>query len=288
MVSYTDAKDDDWLDLTLESVRSEGAAVVTNVLDDEFIEETEEAIYNAWHKYQNDIPEEKRSHELGTVRLPMNYDPHFFKLFEVPELLDIVDNTVSETAILHVQNAFALPSLDPEETPEVGQNTFHQDFKRVLNEYMCSINCFFAISEFTEENGATRVVPGTHQNGNQRPGKGVDERFVNDETTVSQEYLRENAVTIECPAGSMIVFDSTIWHSATKNFSGEDRLAINHQFTRSYFKQHLDYPRAIGEERMKELPDRTQQLLGWYTRVPASLDEYYRPKGERLYRAGQG
>jgi ectoine hydroxylase-related dioxygenase (phytanoyl-CoA dioxygenase family) len=34
--------------------------------------------------------------------------------------------------------------------------------------------------------------------------------------------------------------------------------------------------------------DRTQQLLGWYTRVVTSLDEYYRPSDERLYRSGQG
>jgi len=33
---------------------------------------------------------------------------------------------------------------------------------------------------------------------------------------------------------------------------------------------------------------RTQQLLGWYTRVPASLDDYYRPQEERLYRKHHG
>jgi ectoine hydroxylase-related dioxygenase (phytanoyl-CoA dioxygenase family) len=33
---------------------------------------------------------------------------------------------------------------------------------------------------------------------------------------------------------------------------------------------------------------RTQQLLGWYTRVVTSLDEYYRSEGDRLYRKGQG
>lgn len=83
----------------------------------------------------------------------------------------------------------------------------------------------------------------------------------------------------------MVVFDSTVYHAAGQNRSGKDRLSINHQFTRSFFKQQIDYVRLLGDE---ALPARTQQLLGWYTRVVTSLDEYYRPAHERLYRADQG
>ena len=86
----------------------------------------------------------------------------------------------------------------------------------------------------------------------------------------------------------MIVFDSTLWHAAGDNRSGRDRLGINQQFTCSYVKQQLDYPRALGRELMEAQAPRTQQLLGWYTRVPTSLDEYYRPEDARLYRSGQG
>jgi ectoine hydroxylase-related dioxygenase (phytanoyl-CoA dioxygenase family) len=93
---------------------------------------------------------------------------------------------------------------------------------------------------------------------------------------------------VECPPGSALVFDSTLWHAAGANVSGADRLAINHQFTRSYLKQQIDYVRAVGEAEVAQLPPRSQQLLGWYTRVVTSLDEYYRPEGQRLYRKGQG
>lgn len=86
----------------------------------------------------------------------------------------------------------------------------------------------------------------------------------------------------------MILFDSTLWHAAGSNTSGRDRLAINHQFTRSFIKQQIDYVRALGEEVVTRQPPRTQQLLGWYTRVVTSLDEYYQPAERRLYRGGQG
>jgi ectoine hydroxylase-related dioxygenase (phytanoyl-CoA dioxygenase family) len=95
-------------------------------------------------------------------------------------------------------------------------------------------------------------------------------------------------VSAECPPGSMIVFDSTLLHAAGLNRSSLDRTAINQQFTRSWIKQQVDYVRALGDEFVIAQRPRTQQLLGWYTRAVTSLDEYYRPPEERLYRAGQG
>ena len=86
----------------------------------------------------------------------------------------------------------------------------------------------------------------------------------------------------------MIVFDSTLWHAAGANISGRDRLGVNQQFTRSWIKQQVDYVRALGDTIVLAQQPRTQQLLGWYTRVVTSLDEYYRPESERLYRRGQG
>lgn len=258
----------------LEKVSRVGYAVVESVLSKSFITTTREAMYRAQESIWRDVGEERlsRAGELGVLRLMLKYDSHFFKFLEIPEVLALIDATVSNTAIMHLQNGFILPSLPPGQTPTIFQNTFHQDFPRVLNGYMASINVMFAIDEFTKETGATFVVPGTHQR----------------TTPPADDYLRANAIAVECPAGSMVVFDSTLWHAAGTNTSGKDRLAINHQFTRSYIKQQIDYVRALGDDVVLAQPPRTQQLLGWYTRVVTSLDEYYRPENERLYRKGQG
>ena len=103
-----------------------------------------------------------------------------------------------------------------------------------------------------------------------------------------QGFLEAGSVAVECPAGSMFIFDSTLWHASGRNQTDSDRLAINHMFTRSFFKQQIDYVRALGDDFILSQPPRTQQLLGWYTRVVTSADEYYRPTEERLYRAHQG
>lgn len=252
----------------LDQVRTAGYAVVESVLDDSFLQTTRDCMYRVQEAIRRDVGEQRlnRAGELGVLRLMLKYDPHFFKFLEIPEVLSVIDATVSSTAIMHLQNGFILPSLS--ESPAIFQNTFHQDFPRVLNGYLASINIMFAIDEFSTTTGATLVVPGTQQ------------------TTTPPPI--ENAIPVECPAGSMVVFDSTLWHAAGANTSGHDRLAINHQFTRSFIKQQIDYVRALGDAVVLDQPPRTQQLLGWYTRVVTSLDEYYVSENERLYRKGQG
>lgn len=266
--------DSHWLERALEALRVSGCAIVEGVLDRSFLDEAKAAMYRVQTAIVRDIGTERlqRAGELGVLRLMLKYDSFFFRFCEIPEMLAIVDQTVSDTAILHLQNGFILPPYPKGETPSVFQNRFHQDFPRVLYGYQASINVMFAIDEFTAENGGTLVVPGTHQ---RIPAPSVD-------------YLSANAVPVECAEGCMLVFDSTLWHAAGANVSGKDRLAINHQFTRSYIKQQIDYVRVLGDQLVLAQKSRTQQLLGWYTRVVTSLDDYYRPEHERLYRKGQG
>jgi ectoine hydroxylase-related dioxygenase (phytanoyl-CoA dioxygenase family) len=258
----------------IERVAEDGYAVVESVLDRSFVDDTRARMYAVRNCIERDIGTERlrRAGELGVLRLMMRWDPFFLRFLELPQLLSIVDATVSPTAILHLQNGFILPSFPASESPQLFQNSYHQDFPRVLNGYLASINVFFAIDTFTRENGATWVVPNSQQTPD-RP---------------SQETIEATAVPVECPEGSMIVFDSTLWHAAGANTSGRDRLAINHQFTRSWIKQQIDYVRALGSEAVEAQSLRTQQLLGWYTRVVTSLDEYYQPADRRLYRKGQG
>jgi ectoine hydroxylase-related dioxygenase (phytanoyl-CoA dioxygenase family) len=264
-----------WLEAALEDLRILGFAVVEGVLGDEALDRTREALYRAREGVRREISAERleSAGELGVVRIPMAFDDAFFALLELPEVLAIVDRTVSETAVLHLQNGFILPPLpDGARDTDVFQLSFHMDFRRILNGYAMSVNVLLAIDDFSAENGATVVVPGSQQLAE----------------PPSLEYMERHAVPLICPAGSMVVFDSTLWHAAGENRSSADRLAVNHQFTRSYVKQQIDYVRALGAEKVLGQRPRTQQLLGWYTRVVSSLDEYYRPPEDRLYRAGQG
>jgi ectoine hydroxylase-related dioxygenase (phytanoyl-CoA dioxygenase family) len=256
-----------------ESLRKDGYCVVEGVLSPALIEELRAAMYRAQARIVAEVGAERlrRAGEEGVLRLMMKFEPVCLRLLEIPQMLAVVDQQLGNTAILHLQNGFILPSSGPQER-SLFQSSFHRDFPRVLNGYLMSLNTFFALDDFSAANGATWVVPGTHQR---------DARPAHDE-------LERSAVCVECRAGAMIIFDSTLWHCGGRNTSGRDRLAVNQQFTRSYVKQQIDYVRALGDAAITALPARSQQLLGYYTRVVTSLDEYYRPAAERLYRSGQG
>lgn len=267
-------QDPNWLQTTLEALKTEGYIIVEGVMDPDLVQRTRAALYAVQEKIREDVGMERlrAAGELGVLRLIAKYDTFFLKFLELPEVLAVLDNTISSTAVLHVQNGLVLPPLAEGESRDIFQTRFHMDFPRILNGYLCSVNTFFMVDEFTSENGGTLVVPRSHQM-TERP---------------DPETLKQNAIAAEGPAGSMIVFDSTLWHAAGPNCSKQDRHAINHQFTRSYFKQQMDYVRALNNEAILAQQPRTQQLLGYYTRIPSSLDEYYRPADQRLYRSGQG
>lgn len=248
----------DWLERISSAMEWDGVAVVEGVLEQALLGRLRMAMFKAGLGIEQEIGKERleAAGELGVLRLMFKYDQTFYKLLELQEVLSVVDHLLGNCAILHVQNGLMLPSG----AGGVFQTKLHQDFKRDVG--LVSINTLFAVDDFTSENGATMVIPGSHIMGK----GGVP-------------------VSVECPAGSMIVFDSRLWHCAGVNTSGKPRLGINQQFTASWIKQQLDYCRALDVSGLKP---RTQQLLGYYTRVPANLDEFYRPEEERLYRRAQG
>ena len=252
-------------------LRREGYCVVKQALTKEFVERASAACYAAQNAFRSEVGDDrtKRAGEQGVIRLPMKYDRLFYEFLDNRQVLEIVDNEMGPHSILHLQNAFVLP---PDNSGNTFQTKFHRDFPRHLDGYRASLNVFVALSDFTVENGAIRVVPGSHQM----------------RETPTQEYLSRYSTPVLCPAGSLVVFDSTLYHAAGQNRSHSDRLAVNHQFTPHWVKSQLDYCRALGEEVILSVGPNAQRLLGWRSRVPACLDEYYRPESERVYRGGQG
>lgn len=128
-------KDPDWLRVALEAVRSRGFSIVSNVVEDAIVQETCDRMYAVQEAIVADIGRDRleAAGELGVLRGMMRYDKWFLRFLEIPDVLAIVDGTLSTTSIMHLQNGFILPSFQPGEAPQVFQNSFHMDFRRVLN-----------------------------------------------------------------------------------------------------------------------------------------------------------
>jgi len=147
---------------------------------------------------------------------------------------------------------------------------FHRDVRTYVESFHLMLNMLVLVDDFTIENGATKVVPGSHL---------IKER-------PSDEYLEQHTVRIVGSAGAIVLFDSNLWHSAAPNTTNGQRMALTLTFTPPFHKQQLDYPRLLGESFPKN--EKIRQLLGYNSRVPANYDEWYQPPEKRMYKPGQG
>lgn len=252
----------DWFGGALRSVRRHGFAIVEDVLSPDMLERTRDAMYRVRERILAEVGPQRlaRAAEPGVLALMLRYDAHFYSLLELDDVLAIVDASLSSTAVLHVQNGLiAPPAGGPFGTPS--RATLRRDFPHHLDGYVASLTTVLAIGDFTADNGAPLLIPGSHR----------------EEHAPGRERMLDAAVPAVAPAGSMIVIDSGLWHAPGTNRSGHDRLSITQQFTRSFIKPQVDYLRALGDEMVRRRDQRTQQLLGRYTRAVASIDECYPP-----------
>ena len=148
----------------------------------------------------------------------------------------------------------------------------HRDIRTFGSDLRLMCQMLVMLDDFTEANGATFMLSGSHKS----PERPSDDEFFS---------RAERAVA---PAGSIVVFDSNLWHAAGANTTGESRRGLTLAFTRPFMKQQLDYPRALGWDTVAALSPSLQQVLGYHARVPSSLDEWYQPPDRRFYRKEQG
>jgi len=148
----------------------------------------------------------------------------------------------------------------------------HRDLRSFSGALPLMAQWLVMLDDFTEENGATYMLSGSHM----LPDPPDEKTFF---ATASRAVG---------PAGSMVVFNSNLWHAAGINASAGPRRALTIAFTRPFIKQQLDYPRALGYDRGGDFSPRLRQLLGYNARVPSSLDEWYQPPERRLYQRDQG
>ena len=277
------SNDKDLLKKCNKSIRQTGFCLVTDVIDDKNCTLGIQALKHSYQKVINLIGTERpeRFAEVGIIRAPMSFE-YFFTLLENEKIKKMSELFVAETSILHLQNGFIFPphnlkseSESESESKSVSSNpqyNFHKDFPRYMNGYVASINVLVTFTDITNKDEIFYVVPNTHHSKNE----------------ISQEYCNKNKISITAKAGSILVFDSTLLHCGGPNRSADNWYGVNHQFTRSFIKQQIDYTRLLGKELILQQKPRIQQMLGYYTRVITSLDEYYQPTEKRLYRAKQG
>jgi hypothetical protein len=147
----------------------------------------------------------------------------------------------------------------------------HRDIRSFSGHLPLVLNTLIMLDDFTPDNGATYLMTGSHL----ADDKPSDEAF----------YARADRAL--GTAGSLLMFNSNLWHAGGDNTTDRPRRSMTPLFCKPFLKQGFDYPRALGYDRAG-LTDTGRQILGYNSRTPASLDEWYQPPDKRMYKPGQG
>jgi len=184
--------------------------------------------------------------EEGTLRFRNLVDkgPMFEKCLTHPKVL---------AAIRHVLGPdFKLSSLNSRDAlPGEGHQRLHSDWDAEIapGDYRVC-NTAWLLDDFTPENGATRVVPGTHKMG----------KIPAD---VMEDHMADHPDQIQAiaKAGTVLVFNSHTWHGGVKNQTDKPRRAMMAYFCRRDMPQHPNQKESLSQETLARLSPQARVIL---------------------------
>jgi ectoine hydroxylase-related dioxygenase (phytanoyl-CoA dioxygenase family) len=162
-----------------------------------------------------------------------------------PLVLDAVGATLAHatTFQLHLTQVIAIGAGEPSQMIHRDQWAF--DFFPFPTDYVVQCNTIWAMTDFTAENGATRVIPGSHR---------MADRL---------EFEEEQTEPAEMPAGSVLFYTGALYHGAGANRSQGDRRGLNITYAVSWLRQEENQYLSVPFEIARELPEPLLRLMGY-------------------------
>lgn len=251
-------------DAILKAFERDGLAVVPQVVATEEVavlrEELEAAI-------AEDAIDHPNVFDKGMVHNCMVRGDRMAALLDNPVMNEYLAAVLSETCIVYAYQSSSL-------VPQQGNygSRVHVDSPRHIPGYSTNMGVIVALDDFTEENGATYFWRGSHQ-------------F---ESLPDAQEFYANADRATCKAGDMVIFHGRLVHAAGHNRTERARHGLTINACRSYMRQRFDFPRLVPQSIINSLGENGKRLLGMNVRMPTSLDEFYLPAEQRLYKPNQG
>jgi ectoine hydroxylase-related dioxygenase (phytanoyl-CoA dioxygenase family) len=106
-------------------------------------------------------------------------------------------------------------------------------------------NTMWALTDFTEANGATRLVPGSHLRENPQYGGDYD------------------TIPAEMRKGSVLVWDGALWHGGGANRTDDRRYGIAMNYCAGFIRQQENQQLGIPADLVRRFAPRLQQLIGY-------------------------
>jgi hypothetical protein len=223
----------------VSELREFGYTVIDNPAPIEFTERLRETIMRL-------VQETGGGGKGYAAALLVGRDPIFDEVLLNPKLMALTDLALGRGAVISQLTSSVKPQA---RRPGIGlglhadQNWFPEPFP----EHMQTITCCWACDEFTLEHGATMVIPKSH--------------FHRRLPTREEMAACEGAVPIECPAGSIVVWNGETWHGSYKRTAAGERVVLHITYGRNCLRPIESYDH-LADDYFEGKPDALRMILG--------------------------
>lgn len=234
------------INAALETLGKDGLVVLPNLLDPVEVKGIQDALAPFLGKGltgRNDF-EGLKSERVYTL---VARDKVFQDQVEHPVILAIMDRLLKPNYLLSANQAI---NIHPGETP---QNLHSDDPFYTLPRPRApiSISTMWAITDYTDTNGATDFVKGSH-----KWGDGVPQ--------IDEKDIRPGIAS----AGSCIIYYGTTLHRGGRNISDAPRLGITNQYCEPWARPQENFFLGVPRDRVRDMSPRVQALLGYSIHPP--------------------
>ena len=252
-------------------LKETGICFLRNQIEYDLIKELRNAVSISFVKHRN--IQRELNNEISSDGVALNVLNDNFAYIKLLQEL-IKSGFIKDLQDNFFKSKFILNSISPLDNKPNSPNfsaIIHRDIKFFSKDLPIMLNGLVLLDDFTVENGATMLLPNSHK---------IEEK----PTDVS--FIAE-CIRAVGKKGDILLFNSNIWHCSAPNYTNESRRAIPMTFSKSCIKQMFDYTKGVKYELDFDFSDDMKQLLGFDSRVPSSLHEWYLPADKRFYKKNQ-
>lgn len=249
-------------DAIRESIDRDGYIIVPDVLSADYVARAKPALEAAIRREVEYHGGDDYS-DFGMVLLCALYGEVFLELFDNERFLEPFESVMGPGCIVYAYTSSSMPGNATNFSRRI-----HVDCPRLIPGYPTNMGATILLNDFTEENGATWFLPGSH----------------NTLEAPSEEEFERGARRLVGAAGTVFFFNARLWHRGGANVTADWRHALTVNMCRPFMKQRLDIPRTLDGAGVSPESQRVRQKLGYDAQVPASYAEYYQPPELRKFK----
>jgi ectoine hydroxylase-related dioxygenase (phytanoyl-CoA dioxygenase family) len=233
-------------DDVVAALRSAGAVIVDDLATDDVLDrfESELAPWLDATPFGVEDFAGRATRRTGalTARCPASRE-----LLQHPLILEATAALLEGATTFHVHLTQAIAIGGGEAAQPIHRDQWAFDFFPFPEGYDVQLNTIWALTDFTEANGATRVVPGSNRGDVDRLGS----------------FEATDTVPAEMERGSVLVYSGSVHHGGGANTTEQTRIGINLTYARSWLRQEENQYLSVPLEVARTLDDDLLRLLGY-------------------------